>query len=119
MPKGSNQHGQGGAEAVGRQTITGFFLEILPMLLSRDPRAWEAAALRINEAKETAFRTSSALERAEIERAMAVGFQAPRPISADLEEAWAALAPGLHRCRIHGSTVDPAFLGALRLHGRR
>ena len=73
----------------------------------------------LNEATETARRTGTALEREQVEEAVAAGFKTPASPAADLEEVWALLAPGPHCARIIGSTVDPAFLGALHLHGRR
>lgn len=54
MPKGSSPTGHRATETMARETITGLFLEVLDLTKSADPRAWEQAAFKLDEAADAA-----------------------------------------------------------------
>lgn len=116
MPKGITPDKPRPIHLVGRSSIISTLLEILDLTQSTDPRSWETAAIRLDEAADMARKVETDLERKAVEEAQAAGFKAP---AADLLEVLDTLNPGAHHVLIVGSPVDAGFLGALQVHGRR
>ena len=63
MPKGNSPFTMRTTESVARETITGLFLEVLDLTRSTDPRAWEMAAIKLDDAADAARTAERSLTR--------------------------------------------------------
>lgn len=99
MPKGNTPTGPRHTEVVARESITHLLLEVLPLLRSDDPRAWETAGFKLDEAADMARITERELSR----RAGSFA-QAHVPASG-------------HVVILSGSHVAPGFLSLLKAMG--
>lgn len=116
MPKGNTTSPSSSPTEPGRRTVTGLLLEILPLLKSQDPRSWESAADRLEEAAAASRRMAVLLDHQDTENAQP---STPSLAKALLETPDLLTSGPKTVTLICGSHVSPAFLGALTLHGRR
>jgi hypothetical protein len=91
MPKGNSIHPTG--ENPARESILGIVTDLFPLLRSKDPRSWELAAMKLDEAADIARREEVAI----IRRGSAVETAAPteprRPVCNDPRVVF-IMAPG-------------------------
>jgi hypothetical protein len=96
MPKG-NTTTTGFVADSAQESIRSILLEVLPLLRSRDPRAWETLGLRLDKAADYARAAEKDLDLQAAAKAPTAPSGLPAEIQAFLQDYMKDVRPGAHQ----------------------